>query len=472
MSSKWRDTFRHALTLRLSLWYAGLFVAGAVVLLVGTYGLLAQALVAQDHDVLESMLNHYADEFERAGLAGLERTLAVDASQGRHEGVLVRVAGPQTEVRYLWQPAGWTAADLSALASRTSDPWTSFTGVREGTRFEVGTVTLSNGIVVQVGRSSHMRDQLLSQFRERALGIGALVLAVAIVGGIAIALGALAPVRRLDAAIAEILATGRFDATVPTYGTGDPLDRLGARVNVMLARIHALIGGMRAALDNVAHDLRTPLTRFRMVTDRALISDDPSTWHEGLIAAADEANRVAATLSTLIDISEAETGTMQLRLEQLTLRHVVEEAVSLYTDEADERGLALVVSMPSDIGLVADRVRIRQALANLVENAVKYTERGQVEVSAFAEGDSVTIRVEDTGMGIPATDLPYVWDRLYRGDASRSSRGLGLGLSMVRAIVRAHGGSASVVSGVGHGSAFIVKLPHARLLGGGTGHRP
>lgn len=468
MFSKWRDALRHALTLRLSLWYAGLFVASAVVLLVGTYGLLARALAAQDHDVLESMLNHYASEFQRAGLTGLERTLAVDASEGRHEGVLVRVAGPQAEVRYLWQPAGWSAADLSALASRPSHPWASFAAGRDGTQLEVGTVTLPDGIVVQVGRSSHVREQLLSQFRERALGIAILVLGVALVGGIAIAFGALAPVRRLDATIGEILATGRFDAKVPTYGTGDPLDRLGARVNVMLGRIHALIGGMRGTIDNVAHDLRTPLTRFRIVADRALTSEDPSTWHEGLVAAADEADRVAATLSTLIDISEAETGTMQLHMERLTLRDVVDEAASLYSDEADERGLALVVSVPPSIGVVADRARLRQALANLIENAVKYTERGRVVVSATADSGSVTIRIDDTGAGIQAADLPYIWDRLYRGDLSRSTRGLGLGLSMVKAIVGAHGGSVSVTSEPGHGSAFGVTLPLTPRLGGGS----
>jgi signal transduction histidine kinase len=134
--------------------------------------------------------------------------------------------------------------------------------------------------------------------------------------------------------------------------------------------------------------------------------------------------------------------------------------VELYADVAEEKGIALALDAPADLALPADRTRLRQALANLVDNALKYTPRGgRVRLSARPEGPSVVFECADDGPGISADDLPRIWDRLYRGDRSRSERGLGLGLSLVRAIARAHGGDASVESSPGQGSAFRLRLP-------------
>src|SRR6185295_1668960 len=151
----------------------------------------------------------------------------------------------------------------------------------------------------------------------------------------------LSPLRALDTTLRSILRTGRFDARVDTRGSRDPLDALGSLVNEMLARIQTLVTGMRGALDNVAHDLRTPLTRFRNVAEAALVNEDPVAMREALVKALDEANRVNATLTALMDISEAESGTMALALERVQLADVAEEALSLYADEAEDKGIAI-----------------------------------------------------------------------------------------------------------------------------------
>src|SRR6185295_9472580 len=163
----------------------------------------------------------------------------------------------------------------------------------------------------------------------------------------------LSPLRALDTTLRSILRTGRFDARVDTRGSRDPLDALGSLVNEMLARIQTLVTGMRGALDNVAHDLRTPLTRFRNVAEAAIVSDDRAALKEGLVQALEESERVNATLTALMDISQAETGTMRLDDELVEVPVVVEQAVALFADEAEDRGLQIVTDVPAGLKVVA-----------------------------------------------------------------------------------------------------------------------
>jgi signal transduction histidine kinase len=462
MSSRWNESIGRAFALRLGLWYAALFVASAVALSVATYVLLARALAAQDHDALASMLSRYAVEYQDEGLNGLQTMITADAGQGRHERLLVRVMNQRTEVVYFTAPPGWGAFDLSWLdrpAARRSG-WTTIDSPSDGAVFEVGTAMLNDGILVQVGRSSHVRDELLANFRARGLQVLALIAVAAVAGGFLITRAGLAPLRALESTVRSILRTGQLDARVPLTHSSDPLNELGTRVNEMLGRIQALVVGMRGALDNVAHDLRTPLTRFRNVAESALVTGNPERMREGLAHALEEADRVSATLTALMDISEAETGAMALAREPVHLASVVDEALSLYADEADDKAITLQSHVPSDLQAVGDRTRLRQVFANLVENAVKYTERGgRVDIDARPADGAVSVIVRDTGIGIGPADIPHVWDRLYRADASRASRGVGLGLSLVKAVVVAHGGRVDVASVPGQGSTFTVVLP-------------
>jgi signal transduction histidine kinase len=149
---------------------------------------------------------------------------------------------------------------------------------------------------------------------------------------------------------------------------------------------------------------------------------------------------------------------MPLATEQVQLPEVVERAVDLYKDVADAKGVTLHMTV-APVEIVADRTRLEQVAANLIDNAVKYTPRGgRVDVAVDVDGEWAVLRVTDTGPGIPVDELPRIWDRLFRGDTSRAERGLGLGLSLVKAIVEAHGGNVSVMSELGRGSTFEVRV--------------
>jgi signal transduction histidine kinase len=271
---------------------------------------------------------------------------------------------------------------------------------------------------------------------------------------------ALQPLRRLADTVRGILRTGRTEARVPVEDTDDALGELSALVNAMLDRIDAVLAGMRGALDNVGHDLRTPMTRLRGIAEAALASNDPVVLREALADCLEESERMVEMLNTLMDISEAETGTMALRLEPVDLTGLIRQTFELYEDLAEERGVRLETPSADSLIVSVDRNRIRQVLANLVDNALKYTpEGGRVEVAAERDGSEAVVIVSDTGVGIPPDELPRIWDRLYRGDKSRSTRGLGLGLSLVKAIVEAHRGRVEVQSTPAEGTRFTLRVP-------------
>jgi signal transduction histidine kinase len=458
MSSKWANRVGQALGLRLAAWYLGTFLASTLVISGLTYGLLAQLLESRDHDIIQSTLREYASRYQAGGLPALARAIEVEQRSGSREPLFVRLVGPFEDVLLYSLPETFGAFDLSELPGGPNAIWSQVHARDRNAVLEIATIDVGDG-VLQVGKTSEARNLVLSNFR-RALMLGAgAALIIGIVGGAFLTRSTLKPLRDLRDTVRRILQTGQTDDRVPVYGTEDTVDELSTLFNAMLARITTLIHGMRNALDHVAHDLRTPMTRLRVTAESALATNDPVKYREALSDCLEESERVLSMLTTLMDISEAETGTMKLNVSQIELAALAAEVGGLYEDIADDAGVELKMSVPPDLAVRADRDRLRQALANLVDNAIKYTPRGgHVDVTANREADAVVIRVADTGRGIPEQDLPRIFDRLYRGDESRTTRGLGLGLSLVRAYVEAQGGTITVESKPGSGSTFSIRL--------------
>jgi signal transduction histidine kinase len=245
----------------------------------------------------------------------------------------------------------------------------------------------------------------------------------------------------------ERVMAGNLSDRVPLHGTSDEFDQLAANLNRMLDQIERLMTAMREVTDDVAHDLRTPLSRLRTRLERALA--DPSGTNpscsanqgEAIRGAIDEADRLLATFNALLKIAELESGARLDQTAPVDLSEVARSAADLYEPVTEENGFALSVVAEPGVRISGDWHLLSQALANLLDNVLKYAGGGQIELRVFHENGQAILEVADQGPGIPEADRQSVLDRFVRLEPSRTTPGNGLGLSLVRAIARRHGGS-------------------------------
>lgn len=328
----------------------------------------------------------------------------------------------------------------------------------------VRVVRLPENVRILVGRDVSDSEELVGVIRRSLILTVALMLALGLVAWLFVSRRVL---KRIDS-IAETsrrFAAGDLSGRLEVTGNGDEFDRLGESLNAMLTRIERLMLGLKQVSDNIAHDLKTPLTRMRNRVERALVqgSSEPE-YREALQSTIDEADQLIRTFNALLMIARAEAGSSDAAFTLFDAAEVARDVFELYEPLAEEAGVALRIEGDGPIELRANRELVSQALANLVDNAVKYADEGsdrpEVAISVSQEAGTVAFRVADNGGGIAEADRSRVTERFVRLEESRSKPGAGLGLSLVSAVAQLHGG-ALLLTDNEPGLAAILQVPDA-----------
>ena len=460
---------RKKISFRIWFWYSSLLVLSGFVLFMLIHFFLSSSLIQQDRNDVESKLSALTARYQKEGLSAVQEEV-----ESQEEHYFIRVVGANKNILVSSDPDSFEDFDLNDIekAVASTGGWITISEIRQKDELkileptevlDIATARMPDGVLLQVGRTSEHRQDLLARFHF----ITALVMVplILVVGAI-LAFRTLQPLRTLINTV-KAVQEGKIGRRVPIGRSQDELNELAMLFNDMLSKIETLIEGMKNSLDNVAHDLRTPITRLRAIAETALESDSSKErYREALLDCMEESDRILAMLNTLMDISEAETGSMKLNIENVSVSELFEDTVDLYQYVAEDQGLKITTDCHSDLHLVADRHRLRQVLANLLDNAVKYNKPGgEIQLHAYEEKGEVVILVMDTGIGISEEELPRIWDRLYRSTQSRNKKGIGLGLSLVRAIVEAHGGVIEAHSHPEKGSTFEIRLKQVAVPG-------
>jgi signal transduction histidine kinase len=457
-----------SLSARLTVFYTALFLLGLSAVFVAVYVLISRAIRERESELLQVRANEYVNVLRQVGIDGLRLYLQQD-KEPYVRSLFVTLVGDGVQVLVHGSaPPDWEQVEGPVMlvpdgrGGLMRQPTVQTRPPREALRdFMQATLPLPGRAQLVVTRVTDNRAVFLEPLKKTMWIAGAVAALVVSVAGALVSWRAIRPVRQVAMTARQIIATGDLSQKVPDSRRRDEVGELVDQFNTLLARNHNLIRAMKDALDNVAHDVRTPLTRLRAGAEAALgAGADPAAVREALADCVEETDRIRSLLDTLLDVSAAEAGVLALKRESVDVRDLVEGVVELYALVAEEKRIQLMLQAGQPATIEGDATRLRQVVANLVDNAVKYTpEGGSVYVGWDRRVDRVVIAVRDSGPGVPPGEQDKIWRRLYRGDQSRSQRGLGLGLSVVKAIAEAHGGHVAVMNHAAGGAVFSVELP-------------
>ncbi|MBM3584841.1 MAG: HAMP domain-containing histidine kinase [Alphaproteobacteria bacterium] len=430
----------HSSVFRLTLAYAGAFGGSVLLLVAFLYVRIGDVLETEADEAIVAEATGLSQAYEADGMPGLAAELnrRLNGPQGRNTLYLLADGGGRTLIGNIstWpdeieRDGPWVMFDLTRIEDGGAS--------RAEARARV--FDLAAGHRLLVGRDLRERVALEGAMVEAlAWALGATAL-LGVTGGYLLARRVLRRIATIERTAATIVR-GDLGRRIPLRGRGDEFDQLGARLNDMLAEIERLMGAMREVGDNVAHDLRRPLTRLKGRLETALRTmGEAAAGRADVEAAVEETDSVIATFNALLAIARAEAATPEA-MEDLDLATIAEDAVELYRPLAERKAIDLAIEAPTPVRLRGHRHLLAQAAVNLLDNAIKYgPEHGRVVVAVAARGDGATLTVADNGPGIPESDHARAVERFVRLDASRSTPGSGLGLSLVATVARLHRGA-------------------------------
>jgi signal transduction histidine kinase len=424
---------------RLALLYAAVF-GGSVLLILGfIYWSTASYMARQADQTIQAEIESFAERYRVSGLDGLTALIRERLARRPAGASIYLLAAPdrtplvgnlRSWPRVEADAAGWLVFRLGEATSR-GDP--EIHGAR------ARSFRLRGGYQLLVGRDMHELESTQRLIRQATVGGLLFAALLALVGGAVTSRTSLRRIGAINATVDEIMA-GDLSRRIPADDAGDDFSQLVDNLNRMLDRIESLLEGIRQVSDNIAHDLRTPLARLRNRLDElGAVQGTAETRREAVEGAIREADGLLATFGALLRIARIESGARRAGFVPVELASLVADVVELYDPVAEERGQEVSVRLVARPTVLGDPDLLSQALANLVDNALKFASRGgEIGITVEEDGGRPRVVVSDDGPGIPESDRETVFRRFHRLDASRTTPGSGLGLSLVGAVADLH----------------------------------
>ena len=442
-------------TFRLSLLYVLLFALSMTAVLGFVYANTVGTMVRITDETIQRERDDLMNDYRRGGNWRLERIIQKRLETDHLRGWVYLL------VDEAYAPIAGNLPQWPVDARRDGR-WITFAMQRPQGSYQIRAlaVPLDRGQVLLVGMDVHAGQTFRDTMIQAALGGLLLTLGLGMGGGIFMSRNMLRRINVIDRSAQRIMS-GKLSSRIPVVGSGDEFDRLTNTLNAMLNEIERLIASIRNVTTSLAHDMRSPLTRIKSRLELALASDNNAEQlRDEIQYTIGESDQLLATFNAILSIAEAEGGTARDNFIPVDLWDVAGDVAELYQPIAEDRGLYLSLEGEGGSTIIGHRQMLLQALLNLVDNAIKYTEHGGITLRIERAARTITLVVADTGPGIAPADRARVLERFVRLDPARTTRGNGLGLSLVAAIARLHDAQLEL----GGDTGLEVKLQFSRAL--------
>jgi heavy metal sensor kinase len=471
MFSKSRFKLFRTLAFRLTLWYAGISMISSGIAFLLFYVFITSFLDNGANHELLSRSRELSSLLRLNGVEAVKRVVVLEAQAAGEKKIFVRLLYPDGNTFSSSNMSYWKNIPIHREALKklleNGEPVIETTAVSPKHRVRILYSIIGPGLLLQLGQSMENQTRFIEAFQRIFMAVMAVLILFSAGVGWFMARRATIGVEAVTKT-AKRISHGALDQRVPVNQRDDEINELARTFNGMLDRIQSLVKNIKEISDNIAHDLRSPVTRIRGLAEVTLTTQGPVNDFEIMAASTiEECDRLLDMINTMLVISRTEAGVEKGEFCLIDMDKLLEQACELFLPWAEDKGINLTFNRVGSFQIRGDLPMVQRMISNLLDNAIKYTPSGgTVHIRAHADTESWgVIEVSDTGTGIAEEDLGLVFERFYRGDQSRSLPGTGLGLSLARAVALSHGGTISVNSVPGEGSTFVVRLPLAEPRG-------
>ncbi|MDM8536162.1 ATP-binding protein [Desulfobacterales bacterium HSG17] len=459
----------NTIAFKLTLWFTGIFTICSGVVFVLFYFLATQTIETQIDESLLENASKFSASIQRNGLMGARELAVLEAQAAGEKVIFFRLLYSSGEVFASSHMSYWKDVNIQEhalkkliITHKNFFETIAIPSTKKKARILYSFVAVN--VILQTGIAMDYQTKFLSAFKKVFFAAMGFIIVFSAVSGWLLVAKALSGVKTITKT-AQNITGSNLEARVRTTGNKNELDQLVITFNSMLDRIEKLVKNIREMSDNIAHDLKSPITRIRGFAELALVHDENMDNYRTMAAnTIEESDRLLDMINTMLLISRAEAGESDFQFKTTNLSSMVKNACDLFAPLAEDKNIELILDIQDNIFVIADIQMLQRAFSNLLDNAIKYTyENGQVCINTAVKNCEIIINVEDTGPGVDSAFFEKIFERFYRTEESRSSAGTGLGLSLARTIVRQHKGNISVFKRQNQGIGFKIILPYYNL---------